>query len=120
VQVLTTGSILATAVGEAELAGQYLSKASSLKTAFNSVLWDDDAGLYKDNSSTTLHPQDGNTYAALYNLTDSTEKLERLSEALTSNWNEFGAVTPELVDTISPFISSFEVRPYASCTSSTY
>jgi hypothetical protein len=91
------------------LAAAYATNASALKVAFNDAFWDDDAGMYKDNITTTLHPQDANSYAVLYNLTNSQDQVERISEGLTQNWNEFGAVVPELPDTIAPFISGFEV-----------
>jgi hypothetical protein len=108
-QVLTTGSELASFIGETELSEAYATNASSLKTAFNDAFWDDDAGLYNDNLTTTLRPQDANSFAVLYNLTESDEQKTRISEGLTQNWNDIGAVAPELPDTISPFIGSFEV-----------
>jgi hypothetical protein len=57
-----------------------------------------------------LHPQDANSFAVVFNLTDSPDKNKRVSEGLQKNWNALGPVAPELPDTISPFISGFEVR----------
>lgn len=54
------------------------------------------------------NPQDGNAMALFFNLTRDTKQSDALSEALTTNWNRFGPVTPELPDVISPFISGVE------------
>ena len=47
--------------------------------------------------------------AVLYNLTTSTDQASSISEALARNWNNIGAIAPELPDTISPFLGSLEV-----------
>lgn len=65
--------------------------------------------MYRDNSSTTLCPQDANSMAILYNLTTSAEQASKVSEGLEKNWVEIGAVAPELPDNVSPFISGLEV-----------
>ena len=65
--------------------------------------------MYRDNDTTTLCPQDANSMAILYNLVTSPEQADSISEGLTRNWNDLGAVAPELPDTISPFIGSLEV-----------
>jgi hypothetical protein len=73
------------------------------------LLWDDAAGLYKDNETTTLHPQDGNSLAILFNITDTDDQIQSISEGLTSFWTDIGPLSPELNDTIIPFIGGFEV-----------
>ena len=83
--------------------------AERLKAGYNELLWDADAGLYRDNSTTDLHPQDGNAIALLYNLTVNALQASAISEALTQNWNTIGPITPELPDTISPFVAGLEV-----------
>jgi hypothetical protein len=65
--------------------------------------------MYIDNSSTTLTPQDANSFAVLFNLTQSAEQASNVSTNLQKNWGEYGAIAPELPGTISPFIGSFEV-----------
>lgn len=97
-------------LNESTLASGYLANATALKSRFNEVFWLPSAGLYKDNETTTLCPQDANSMAILYNLTTSAEQASSVSAGLTKNWNELGAVAPELPDTISPFIGSLEVR----------
>lgn len=69
----------------------------------------EDVGLYRDKSSTTLTPQDANSFALLFNLTVNDTPKERSSAGLEGNWVELGPVPPELPDTISLFISGFEV-----------
>lgn len=66
--------------------------------------------MYNDNETTTLKPQDGNSLAVLFNLTDSVEQAQSVSAGLTQNWTPIGPVTPELADTIIPFVGGFEVR----------
>ncbi|UPX17575.1 uncharacterized protein EKO05_0007920 [Ascochyta rabiei] len=92
-----------------EQSAQWSTAAARLKTAFNHLLWDESASLYRDNGTTTLHPQDGNALALLYNLTTTLTQSSALSRALTSFHGPIGPLTPELPDTISPFISSIEV-----------
>lgn len=112
--VLDIFSSLATALG-----GSYSSSASTwsaaatkLKAAYNSVLWNSTVGLYNDNQTAAgalLHPQDGNSLALLYNLTETPAQASSISAALPKYWNTIGPVTPELPDTISPFVSGIEV-----------
>lgn len=83
--------------------------ASTIKAQYNSLLWDDEAGLYRDNMESDLHPQDGNSLALLYGITESDDQRAAISEGLERNWNDIGPVTPELNDTISPFISGLEL-----------
>lgn len=97
-------------MNQTELALNWSSSAAALKTTFNEVFWLPEAGMYRDNDTTTLCPQDANSMAVLYNLTTSAEQANSVSEGLTKNWNDLGAIAPELPDTISPFIGSLEVR----------
>ncbi|KXN92437.1 hypothetical protein AN958_07996 [Leucoagaricus sp. SymC.cos] len=67
------------------------------------------AGMYRDNETTILHPQDGN-FAVLFNVTQTQEQNEAISKGLTQFWAYIGPRSPELVDTIIPFIGGFELR----------
>lgn len=49
----------------------------------------------------------------LFNLTNNASQIQSISEGLTQFWTEIGPLSPELNDTITPFISGFEVRFYA-------
>jgi hypothetical protein len=108
-QVLVTAADLATQLNQTQQATAWANNATALKGRFNEAFWDESAGLYNDNLTTTLHPQDANSLAVVFNLTDSDDKKQRVSEGLQENWNSLGPVPPELPDTISPFISGFEV-----------
>lgn len=106
---MTNSADLATYLNDTTLASKWAANASALKTTYNDVFWVDELGMYRDNASTTLCPQDANSMAILYNLTTSEEQAMSVSEGLEKNWGQRGAVAPELPDNISPFISGLEV-----------
>ncbi|TRM57630.1 glycoside hydrolase family 78 protein [Schizophyllum amplum] len=110
-KVLLNGADIANALGDANTANIWLTNAASLKTALNDALWDEDAGLFFDNTTTTLHPQDGNSLAVWFNAT-SDDRKKRVSEGLTGNWVDVGAVAPELPDNVAPFAGSMEVHAH--------
>lgn len=89
-------------------------KAEALKAAANNLLWDASTGLYHDNETTTLSPQDGNAWAVKANLTLSSEQSTAISQALKARWGTYGAPAPEAGSplTISPFIGSFELEAH--------
>ena len=108
-QVLVTSADLASQINQNDLSFAWSQNATALKTRFNQAFWLPSAGMYRDNETTTLCPQDANSMAIFFNLTTSQEQANSVSEGLTRNWNDLGPVCPELPDTISPFISSLEV-----------
>ncbi|KAH7024263.1 bacterial alpha-L-rhamnosidase domain-containing protein [Macrophomina phaseolina] len=105
-------SILASALNETDTLNTWTSTADKIKTAANTLLWDADAGLYRDNETTTLHPQDGNAWAVVANLTLNATQAASISQQLSSRWTAFGAPAPEAADAISPFISGFELQAH--------
>ena len=109
---LTGGATLATVKGANRLAASYASRAAALKTAANARLWDSGAGMYRDNPTSTLYPQDGNSLAVWYGLTDSTAKTTGIARALTTRWNAFGATTPEWGGGVHPFTGGMEVHAH--------
>ncbi|KAE9407353.1 Six-hairpin glycosidase [Gymnopus androsaceus JB14] len=111
-KLLLTASSLASFANDSSLSSAWAANATALKTVFNDVFWMEDVGLYRDNSSTTLTPQDANSFALLYNLTLNDTQKQRISEGLERNWVDLGPVPPELPDTISPFISGFELQAH--------
>ncbi|RAH46141.1 rhamnosidase B precursor [Aspergillus brunneoviolaceus CBS 621.78] len=90
----------------------WASIADGVKSAANQLLWDDQAGLYRDNQTTELHPQDGNAWAVKANLTLSGSQIRAISQALKARWGRYGAPAPEAGATISPFIGGFEVQSH--------
>ncbi|RPD76861.1 Six-hairpin glycosidase [Lentinus tigrinus ALCF2SS1-7] len=111
-RVLVTAADLASHVNDSTLASAWSVNATALKAKYNDVFWLSSAGMYRDNDTTTLCPQDANSMAVLYNLTTSPEQAASVSEGLMKNWNNLGPVAPELPDTISPFISGLELQAH--------
>ncbi|KAF2114840.1 Six-hairpin glycosidase-like protein [Lophiotrema nucula] len=90
----------------------WTSTAVRAKQSLNDLLWDEKAGLFKDNTTTAgaqVHPQDGNSFAVRYNLTLSSDQNVRIADALSQRWTSFGAPSAELRGYISPFATSHEV-----------
>ena len=108
-EVLTTGATLAQTEGNSSLASSYSSQAASLKTQINARLWDASVGAYKDNPSSSLHPQDGNSLAVWYNVVSTIQQAQSITAYLHGDWNSLGAQTPEWNNNISPFAGSMEV-----------
>ncbi|KAK4620007.1 hypothetical protein CLAFUW4_11097 [Fulvia fulva] len=105
--------MLGEAVGEDQsVLDSWASLAEGVKASANRLLWNDTSGLYHDNETTTLQPQDGNSWAVVANLTDSDEKISAISSALRERWGEYGAPAPEADDAVSPFISGFELQAH--------
>ncbi|KAF5378587.1 hypothetical protein D9615_007106 [Tricholomella constricta] len=111
-KVLTTATDLAKYLNNTALSSAWSKNATALKEKFNEAFWLESAGMYRDNQTTTLCPQDANSFAILYNLTTSETQANRVSEGLQKNWNDLGPVAPELPDTISPFIGGFELQAH--------
>ncbi|KAK0451160.1 Six-hairpin glycosidase [Desarmillaria tabescens] len=110
--VLLTASDLANYMGDESLSAAWGVNATALKAKYNEAFWVESARMYRDNLTTTLYPQDANSLAVLYNLTLSDDQKVAVSEGLQKNWNDLGPVSPELPDTISPFISGFELQAH--------
>ncbi|TAQ83360.1 hypothetical protein B7494_g8318 [Chlorociboria aeruginascens] len=111
---LNQGLNLAALVNDTNSIDTWQPIAETLKSAVNNLLWDSTAGLYKDNETTILYPQDGNSWAIKSNLTDSSNKTASISNALKARWGPYGAPAPEAgaILTVSPFISSFEIEAH--------
>ncbi|TFK60970.1 Six-hairpin glycosidase [Pluteus cervinus] len=115
-RVLITSAELADSLGFSSLSDTWSRNATTLKAKFNQAFWLESAGMYRDNQTTTLCPQDANSFAVLYGLTldgdGGEDQKSRISEGLQNNWNDLGPVAPELPDTISPFIGGFELAAH--------
>ncbi|KAF8893771.1 Six-hairpin glycosidase-like protein [Infundibulicybe gibba] len=111
-QALITAADLASRVGDTELSTRYATNASSIKAAFNEILWDDAVGMFRDSDVSNLHPQDGNSLAILFNLTTTAAQNAAISKGLTTFWTDIGPLSPELNDTIIPFVGGFEVQAH--------
>jgi hypothetical protein len=62
----------------------------------------------RDNPTSDLYPQDGNSLAVWFGLVDTQQRTQDILRRLISQWNSYGAVTPEW-NGISPFAGSMEV-----------
>jgi hypothetical protein len=113
-RALTSGATLATAENDTADATAWTQRAATLKAAANSRLWNAGVGLYKDNPGSTLYPQDGNSLAVWYGLTDSAAKNTSITTELTQRWDRFGALTPEKDDggAIGTFPGSMELQAH--------
>ncbi|MFF4353855.1 trehalase family glycosidase [Streptomyces sp. NPDC001530] len=107
---LKGGATLAQAKGDSALAASWSDKAAAIKTAANSRLWDASKGMYKDNPTSALYPQDGNSLAVWYGLTDSTAKAKSIVAGLGNNWGIYGPTTPEWGSNVSPFAGGMELN----------
>jgi hypothetical protein len=93
---------------------RWTQRASHLQRAIVQHCFDASYGAFRDNATmTTLHPQDANSMAILFNLVNATSSTaSSISSRLTDNWTPIGAEAPELPGNISPFISSFEIQAH--------
>jgi hypothetical protein len=110
-QALVTGAELAGTQGDTASATAWRAAADKVKAGVNAQLWDERAGQYRDNPTSTLYPQDGNSLAVWYGLADDV-RAQRVSASLTRNWNSFGATTPEKNSEIGTFPGSLEVQAH--------
>lgn len=110
-ETLTTGAQLARVEDDSADAAAWSTTAATLRTAINATLWDDAAGEYRDNPTSDLFPQDGNSLAVWYGVAPA-DRARRISAAQTTNWNAYGATTPENGGQISTFPGSMEVMAH--------
>ncbi|KAJ5754108.1 uncharacterized protein N7511_008261 [Penicillium nucicola] len=110
--VLQDAQSLATELNDKTALTNWSQIATKIKAAANQKLWDASSGLYFDNETTTMHPQDGNAWAIKANLTQSTAQSIQVSNALKSRWGKYGAPAPEAGKTVSPFIGGFELQAH--------
>ena len=112
--VLNQGLYLADMVNDTTVAS-WKSTAAKIKQAAYDRLWDPKANLYRDNDTrplTDLHPQDGNAWAVVSGLTTSAQQSSNISRSLAARWSKYGAPAPEAGETVSPFISGFELQAH--------
>ncbi|KAJ4396746.1 hypothetical protein N0V93_000968 [Gnomoniopsis smithogilvyi] len=112
---LNRGIELASILNDSGSAATWSLAADKIKTAANALLWDNSSSLYFDNETTTLHPQDGNSWAVLSNLTTSAQQNTAITTALRARWGPYGAPAPEVGSTpatVSPFIGYFEAAAH--------
>ena len=109
---LTVGAALARTQDEEATAERWEALAAGIQAAVIPLLWQPDVGLFRDNETTTLAPQDGNAWAVKSRLVKDASQIARISEALEARWGMYGAPAPEAIDIVSPFISGFELEAH--------
>ena len=109
---LNVGAALARTQKDATTAKRWVALAKGIQAAAISLLWQPGVGLFKDNETTTLAPQDGNAWAVKSGLVTNASQIAQISEALQARWGKYGAPAPEAVDIVSPFISGFELEAH--------
>lgn len=109
--VLQDGQTLARELNRTSTTIKWNEIAARLKTAANQLLWDEEVGLYRDNETTTLHPQDGNAWAIKANLTSSTDQSIAISRALQSRWGLTGRPRQRLVRRSHPSSAGSSCKP---------
>lgn len=93
----------------------YTSAAVGIKAGANALLWSEELGLYTDNQTTTLAPQDGNSWALIANIPETVEQAQAISTSLRARWGPYGAPAVEAYGTtISPFVGGFELQAHLS------
>jgi hypothetical protein len=115
--VLWRGSLLAAALNMTSQASEWASAAEALRASINEHLWDYKSGAFLDNTEAgnTLHPQDGNSLAAWFNVTGIVPgRASKVSDFLVSNWGQFGSSSPEWEGNIGTFAGSMEVMAHAT------
>lgn len=102
---------LAYAVNDTSHIASWSNASTAIASAANTLLWDSTASLYKDNETTTLHPQDGNVWSVISGIASANQSTA-ISAALAARWGPYGAPAPEAGSTVSPFISGFELQAH--------
>lgn len=103
---------LASALNDTSKVQSWQAHAAGIKMAANALLWDPAQGMYRDNETSSLVPQDGNVWAVLSNLTHTPAQVESISARLAARWTPFGAPAPEAGDAVCPFISGLELQAH--------
>ncbi|TIB27837.1 hypothetical protein E3P86_03991, partial [Wallemia ichthyophaga] len=89
---------LARALNRTDEAMQWEEHIEPLSSAINTHLWDEEMGLYMDNDTEA-------------GVADA-DRAQTVSLALKQRWNDHGAVSPEGLSAISPFVSGLEVSAH--------
>ena len=110
-ETLTTGAQLAQVENDGTDAANWAAAATAVQNAINADLWDAAAGEYRDNPTSDLYPQDGNSLALWYGIAPA-DRAQQVSAALTTDWNAYGATTPEDGGDIATFAGSMEVMAH--------
>ncbi|ETS78788.1 hypothetical protein PFICI_08641 [Pestalotiopsis fici W106-1] len=106
------GIYLANEVHDDTVVAEWAASRTSIQTAIIPFLWNSAAGLFRDKDTSSVTPQDGNSWAVISGLVNSTI-ASVISNSLAARWiRPYGAPAPEGGTTIAPFASGFELRAH--------
>lgn len=111
--VLRSGVELAKSAGDEAVASEWTAAADAVVAAINEHLWDAAKGAYKDNPTSSLYPQDGNSLAVWFGIANAAQAAS-ISDYLHGNWGEFGSGSPEWSMNVGTFPGSMEVNAHAA------
>lgn len=74
----------------------YESNRTTIKSTINKMLWNEADGLFNDNTTTSLHPQDGNVWAIMAGVTENDTQISRILDGLKARWTLFGPPAVEV------------------------
>jgi hypothetical protein len=98
---------MATALGDDAAARTYAARASTVRRAIESQLWDAQAGAYRlSRELPGVHPQDGNAMAILAGVAQGDRASRALAFLRANSWGRYGALTVgagEPNGSLSPF-----------------
>ena len=92
---LKNAAEMAAVLSDHAAAAEFTLANTKLVTAINVHLWDEAAGAYKDNPTSSLHPQDGNSLAVWFNVTQPASRKESILASRAQSWTSLGALSPE-------------------------
>jgi hypothetical protein len=110
--ILTQSAVMAAVESNTTFGDSCAMLAARLKSAVNKRIWDGTKGAYKDNPTSTMYPQDGNSLAIWFGVVDDTAKAAGICTYLRSNWSTYGSRTPEWSNNIATFPGSMEAQAH--------
>lgn len=110
VYALRESANLADAIGYSN-ATSWRQSAERISQLINERLWDSSVELFRENETSTIYPQDGNTITVIAGVANASRSAS-ISKNLAKRWTPIGAPAPELPRCISPYISGFELQSH--------
>lgn len=109
---------LAAAMGDNADAATYAARATTVRDAINTQLWDPTVGAYRlSREIPDAYPQDANATAVLTGIASATQSASALAYLRTHNWSDHGSLTvspttpnPSISPGYEPLPSGFEAE----------
>jgi hypothetical protein len=78
-------------------------------SCLNTGVTDINSDFKDSDTNSSIHPEDGNGMVLAFSVANDSY-ISSISQQLTKNWNEIGAVAPELPNNVVGFVQSFEIK----------